>query len=118
VSALNSHAEWIYPSLRTAFGGVAIQFQFSDAIITLMKQLDNQHEINGYSALVWKEGSLFVARAVEVEVASQGKSSAEALKNLGEALDLYFADDDASSNKVKPFSMLELHQIPGKYNYA
>jgi predicted RNase H-like HicB family nuclease len=39
---------------------------------------------------VWKEGKFYVAKALEVEVASQGKSEKEALKNLQEALELYF----------------------------
>lgn len=40
----------------------------------------------------WKEGDLFVAKALEVEVASQGKNEKEALLNLKEALELYFED--------------------------
>jgi hypothetical protein len=39
--------------------------------------------------LVWKEGSLFVAKIVGIELASQGKTKKEAVKNLEEALDLY-----------------------------
>ena len=39
---------------------------------------------------VWKEGKLYVAKALEVEVASQGMSEKEALENLQEALELYF----------------------------
>lgn len=39
--------------------------------------------------IVWKEGKLFVAKFVEFELASQGKTKEEALKNLKEALDLY-----------------------------
>jgi len=44
----------------------------------------------GINALVWKETNLFVAQGVEIDVASQGKSKAEALKNLEEATELYF----------------------------
>ena len=40
-------------------------------------------------AVVWKEGNLFVAKFVGVELASQGKTKKEAVKNLSEALDLY-----------------------------
>ena len=46
----------------------------------------------GLNALVWKEEDLFVAKAVEVEVASQGKTQAQALKNLQEALELYSSE--------------------------
>ena len=43
--------------------------------------------------MVWKEDKLFVAKALEVEIASQGKSEKEALGNLKEALELYFEDE-------------------------
>ncbi|MBI2011409.1 type II toxin-antitoxin system HicB family antitoxin [Candidatus Daviesbacteria bacterium] len=43
-------------------------------------------------SVVWKEDEWFVAKALEVEVASQGKSEKEALDNLKEALELYFED--------------------------
>lgn len=72
----------------------------------------------GYNALVWKESGLFVAKAIEVEVASQGKTKVEALKNLEEALELYFEDEETPTRRVKPFSMVELHQLSGKYSYA
>lgn len=39
--------------------------------------------------IVWKEDDIYVAKALEVEVASQGKSEEKALKNLQEALELY-----------------------------
>ncbi len=42
------------------------------------------------SASVWQEGHWWVAQAVEVNVASQGKSEEEARSNLQEALELYF----------------------------
>ena len=43
-------------------------------------------------SVVWKEDKLFVAKALEVEIASQGKSEKQALDNLKEALELYFED--------------------------
>ncbi|MDE1975313.1 MAG: type II toxin-antitoxin system HicB family antitoxin [Patescibacteria group bacterium] len=39
--------------------------------------------------LVWKEGKYYVARALNMEVSSFGKTRREALKNLIEALSLY-----------------------------
>lgn len=45
--------------------------------------------------IVWKENNWFVAKALEVEIASQGKSETEAVKNLQEALELYFEDNSA-----------------------
>jgi predicted RNase H-like HicB family nuclease len=48
--------------------------------------------------VVWKEGEFYVAQCLNVEVSSFGANKEEALKNLQEALDLYFEDmpiDDA-----------------------
>jgi len=42
--------------------------------------------------LVWKEGEYYVARCMNVEVSSFGKTRKEALENLEEALELYFED--------------------------
>jgi predicted RNase H-like HicB family nuclease len=44
-----------------------------------------------FSASVWQEGDWYVAQCLEVDVASQGASEEEALANLHEALELYFA---------------------------
>ena len=48
---------------------------------------------SGLNALVWKEEKWFVSKCLEVELASQGKTKEEALKNLEEALELYFEDE-------------------------
>ena len=45
-----------------------------------------------FTAAVTKEGNWFVARCLEVEVTSQGETLESALKNLQEALELYFED--------------------------
>jgi len=49
-----------------------------------MKKVKNIYKET--SALVWKEDSLYVAKSLEVEIASQGKTKIEALANLKEAL--------------------------------
>lgn len=41
-------------------------------------------------SVVWKENKWYVAKALEIEVVSQGLSQKEALDNLKEALELYF----------------------------
>ena len=46
------------------------------------------------SAVVRKEGQLYVALCPEFDVASQGKNVEEALANLKEALELYLEDED------------------------
>lgn len=53
-----------------------------------------------FHSILWKEDKWFVAKALEVEVASQGKTETEALKNLKEALELYF-EDQTEINLVK-----------------
>lgn len=44
------------------------------------------------TAAISQEDDFYVARCLEVEVTSQGESVEEALRNLQEALDLYFED--------------------------
>lgn len=45
------------------------------------------------NTIVWKEDKIFVAKFLEVELASQGKTKEEAIKNLKEALELYLEDE-------------------------
>ena len=42
--------------------------------------------------IVWKEGKYYVAQCLNIDVSSFGKAKPEALKNLDEALELYFED--------------------------
>lgn len=46
--------------------------------------------------VLWKEGKHYVAQCLNVDVSSFGKTKAEAVKNLKEALDLYFEDANLS----------------------
>jgi predicted RNase H-like HicB family nuclease len=39
---------------------------------------------------LWREGDLWVAQCLQVDVASQGETEEEALANLKEALELFF----------------------------
>ena len=43
-----------------------------------------------FNAVIIKEGEWYVAQCLEVDVASQGKTEDEAMKNLNEALLLHF----------------------------
>lgn len=65
---------------------------------------------SGLNVLLWREDKWYISRCLEVEVASQGKSKKEALKNVEEALELYFEDEKLSP--PKPFTDLELHSVP------
>lgn len=47
--------------------------------------------------IVWKEENLYVAKFLELELASQGKTEKEAMNNLKEALDLYLEDEDVDN---------------------
>jgi len=49
-----------------------------------------------FAATVWKEGSWYVSQCLEVDIASQGATEAEALENLREALELYFETPHAT----------------------
>ncbi len=44
--------------------------------------------------VVWKEGKYYVAQCLNVDISSFGDSRDEALKNLDEAINLYFEDMD------------------------
>lgn len=43
-----------------------------------------------FTASVWREDDWYIAQAHEVDVASQGATEADALRNLGEAIELHF----------------------------
>jgi len=44
--------------------------------------------------IIWKEKNLFVAKFLEIEIVSQGKTKKEAVRNLKEALDLYLENEE------------------------
>lgn len=43
-----------------------------------------------FTVSVWQEDNWFVAQCLDVDIASQGETEAEALANLSEALELHF----------------------------
>lgn len=49
-----------------------------------------------FTASVWQEDDWYIAQCLEVDVASQGETQEEALRNLKEALELYFEPPSAS----------------------
>ncbi len=54
------------------------------------------------TAAITHEGPWWVARCLEVEVASQGESLEEARANLAEALALYFEDQPEALAHTEP----------------
>ena len=45
-----------------------------------------------FFSVIWREGKYYVAQCIPVDVSSFGRTKDEALKNLREALELYFED--------------------------
>jgi predicted RNase H-like HicB family nuclease len=54
------------------------------------------------TAAITHEGDWYVARCLQVEVASQGQSVEQALDNLREALELYFEDEPLPADVQAP----------------
>lgn len=63
---------------------------------------------------VWKEDKYYVAQCLNVEVSSFGKTRKEALKNLQEAVELYFEDKKAP--KIMKIERVEI--VSGSLQYA
>jgi predicted RNase H-like HicB family nuclease len=63
---------------------------------------------------VWKEDKYYVSQCLNVEVSSFGKTRKEALKNLEEALELYF--EDIKTPKVT--KVINVQIISGSLKYA
>ena len=58
---------------------------------------------------VWKEGKYYVAQSLNIDISSFGKTKKEALKNLGEALELYL--EDAKKSDISKVEREELVTI-------
>ena len=65
-------------------------------------------------SVVWKEDKWYVAKALEVELVSQGKNEREALDNLKEALELYF--EDQTKLELTPVSKPKLQDLSIQVN--
>lgn len=59
--------------------------------------------------IVWKEGEYYVAQCLNVDISSFGKTRKEALRNLDEALELYF--EDIKSPKITKIERPELVKL-------
>lgn len=65
-------------------------------------------------SVIWKEDKWYVAKALEVEIASQGKTEKAALENLKEALELYF--EDQTKIELSPVSKPRLQDLSIQVN--
>lgn len=83
-----------------------------------MRKTKTQIKKFGLNALVWREGDWYVAKAIEVLVASQGRTKKQALNNLEEALELYFEDEKIPAEKVNVLQSLSLEKLFPKICYA
>jgi len=63
-------------------------------------------------AIVWREGKLFVAKTLGVELASQGTTKGEALKNLREAFELLLEGNEV---KISPSAVPQNPEITALY---
>jgi len=64
--------------------------------------LMDEFHVMRFSSIVWKEEDMYVALCPELDIASQGETVEEALKNLKEAIELYLEDEDAKIPKETP----------------
>jgi predicted RNase H-like HicB family nuclease len=64
-----------------------------------------------YTASVTREGRLYVAQCLELDVASQGSTEDEALSSLREAIELYLEEPPNSSRapKIRHLEVPEVH---------
>jgi len=60
-------------------------------------------------SIIWKEGKYYVAQCLNIDISSFGKTKKEALKNLDEALELYF--EDAPSSLISRVEKPEVVQL-------
>jgi len=67
--------------------------------------------IKDIHALIWQENDLFVAKAIEIEVASQGKNQKEAFDNLKEAVSLYFEDEKLPNNSLNFYKNIQFYSL-------
>jgi predicted RNase H-like HicB family nuclease len=64
-------------------------------------------------ASITQEGSGFVAQCLEVDVASQGNSAEEALRNLQEALELFFEGEPPQRQPIRP-ALIRTVELPAR----
>lgn len=61
-----------------------------------------------YNVIIEKEESWYVAKCIDNNIASQGKTIEEALKNLKEAIELYLENESPVMPKTLLITTLEV----------
>ena len=67
--------------------------------------------MNNYTAILHKEGNLYVSFCPEVDIASQGETIEEAKENLKEAIQLFFEHASENEKKERVFKDLYVTTI-------
>jgi len=65
-----------------------------------------------FTAAITREGRWYVARCIEIEVASQGETFETALENLKEALDLRLEDEPDVVGQSEPPIIASVEVVP------
>lgn len=60
--------------------------------------------------VIYREGDTFVAQCLDVDVASDGPTEAEARENLRQALELYF-DEPGGAEVIQPVGEAHVEQL-------
>lgn len=66
-----------------------------------------------FPAVITREGKLYVALCPDLDIASQGKTVEEALKNLKEAIELYLEDEDAEVPERRMMPIVTSVEVEG-----
>ncbi len=64
--------------------------------------------------IIWHEGKFYVAQCLNVDISSFGESKEEAIRNLNEALELYFANE--TPKEILKIDKIEI--IESDFQYA
>ncbi|MGQ9722812.1 MAG: type II toxin-antitoxin system HicB family antitoxin [Candidatus Jordarchaeum sp.] len=64
-----------------------------------------------FSAVITKEEKFYVAPCPELDIASQGGSIEEAIRNLKEAISLYLEDEDAKIPKMDTRPLVTIVEV-------
>lgn len=70
-----------------------------ELVLETRRELANRELSDKKVIVVWKEGKYYVAQCINVDVSSFGASKQDAIKNLDEALELYFEEHAFHPNK-------------------
>ena len=71
-----------------------------------------------YNVIIQKEENWYVAKCLDNNIASQGKTIEEAMENLREALELYMQDEEPVQPKEIFITTLEVAVWVQKYRYC